>query len=127
MITLGIDARTYDSPGGLGRYCRNVLASMLERGSDFRFVVWLPKGGRPVALPIAADGAQLELRTSSAALGDERAERSAFLVEINDAPIDVFCSLYSPVPPGVVAPSLLTIHDLCAFKFPELHPSATVE
>ena len=121
MITLGIDARSYDSPGRLGRYCRNVLAGMLEHGDGFRYVVWLPDHLRPELLPNLPEEARLELRACAVATGDAAGERGAFLAEINGAPLDVFCSLHSPVPAGVAAPSLLVIHDLCALKFPELH------
>ena len=127
MITLGIDARSYDSPGRLGRYCRNVLAGMLEHGEGFRYVVWLPDGLRPELLPNLPEEARLELRACAVATGDAAGERGAFLAEINGAPLDVFCSLHSPVPAGVAAPSLLVIHDLCALKFPELHPGEAVE
>jgi alpha-1,3-rhamnosyl/mannosyltransferase len=127
MITLGIDARSYDSPGRLGRYCRNVLAGMLEHGEGFRYVVWLPDALRPELLPNAPEWARLEVRACAVATGDAAGERSAFLEEVNGTPLDVFCSLHSPVPAGVAAPSLLVIHDLCALKFPELHRGEAVD
>jgi alpha-1,3-rhamnosyl/mannosyltransferase len=126
MITIGIDARTYFFRSGLGRYCRNILHAILNESKESRFVVWLSNQKTAADFP-AHSGSSTEIRISQAPFGDIVAERNLLCREINESPVDVFFSPYSPVPAGVRVPRVLTIHDLTAFKFPEMHLESTVQ
>jgi alpha-1,3-rhamnosyl/mannosyltransferase len=126
MITIGIDARTYFFRSGLGRYCRNILHAILNESKESRFVVWLSNQKTAAAFP-PHSGSSMEIRISQASFGDLCAERGLFCSEINESPVNVFFSPYSPVPSGARVPRVLTIHDLTAFKYPELHLESTVQ
>jgi alpha-1,3-rhamnosyl/mannosyltransferase len=124
MLTIGVDARTYFFRAGLGRYCRAVLAAMMDARDDARFVVWLSDRKTPADFPIPA-GPRLEVRVSAARFGDAALEGRTLAREADAAGVDVFFSPYSLAATPMTAPVVQTIHDLTAVLHPELHRADT--
>ncbi|HYK90478.1 MAG TPA: glycosyltransferase family 1 protein [Acidobacteriota bacterium] len=124
MLNIGVDARTWFFRSGLGRYCRNALSSVIAMRGGIRFVIWLSEKKSVGDFPDF--GADIDVRVSRAAFGDLDAELTTFREEINHSSVDVFFSPFSPVPAGITMQSVLTVHDLVAFKHPGLHVESTV-
>jgi len=126
MITIGIDARTYFFRSGLGRYCRNMLSSLLNEFEDCRFIFWLSNQKTVSDFPVN-HSENLEIRISQAPFGNLEAEKAVLCGEVNASSVDLFFSPYSPNPIGIRSPRVLTVHDLTAFRFPEMHLESTVK
>jgi alpha-1,3-rhamnosyl/mannosyltransferase len=125
MLNIGVDARTWFFRSGLGRYCRNALSSIIAGRDGARFVIWLSREKTVADFPDF--GANVDVRISHAGFGDLDAELTTFREEINHSSVDIFFSPFSPVPAGIRMPSVLTVHDLVAFKHPELLVDSTVQ
>ncbi len=126
MRIIGIDCRTYFLRSGIGRYCRNVVNSMIERESGWRFVLWFSNQKQLSDIPIAADSNRITVSISQASLNDPGAEGTILREEIDQSAINLFFSPFNPIQGRSRIPSLLTVHDLTALLFPQWHDEHTV-
>ncbi len=128
-MRIGVDASTLSNGRGYGRFAREILHEMMRGAPADEFVLF-------------ADGATLEsivapppnvrrepvtqtrAASTAAAAADYRSPRDMLRMTaaVARARLDVFFSpsvyTYFPLPPGL--PSVVTIHDAIAERFPEL-------
>ena len=126
-MRIGIDATCWANGRGYGRFARELVGSMLRRAHNAEFVLFADERAAAVLgeLPLRVEVVvvpQSVSPTIAAAADQSRAPRDMlrFTRAVWRARLDVFFSpsvyTYFPLPPRL--PSVVTIHDAIAERFP---------
>ncbi len=128
-MRIGIDATCWANARGYGRYARQIVSAMVASAPDDEFVCYLDAPSDARFMLDAPNVRKIVVKTSSGAAEAASANGSRSIRDMfamtravsNNRP-DVFFSpsvyTYFPLPPGL--PSVVTIHDAIAERFPEL-------
>jgi glycosyltransferase involved in cell wall biosynthesis len=128
-VRVGVDAACWANRRGYGRFAREIVAAMVRQAPDVEFVCFVDEASGEQA-PLRADNLTLvsvrqrEAPTAAASADGARSpiDMLRFTRAVAAEPLDVFFSpsvyTYFPLPPRL--PSVITVHDAIAERFPEL-------
>jgi glycosyltransferase involved in cell wall biosynthesis len=123
-MKIGVDARTYFLRSGIGRYCRNTCDAMVRMAPETQFC-WLISNQKTLA-DFGPHPKNRQLSVTEATLNDRQAET---LWLASDMRATGATSAWFPsftLPESLELPSVVTIHDMTVFSFPEHHQPETV-
>jgi glycosyltransferase involved in cell wall biosynthesis len=126
-MRIGIDATSWTSRRGFGRFTRNAVGRLVERDTSTEFVFFVDDlGSAPPGLPDAVEVCHVRLSRSpseAAARGSSRSVRDLLRLTnaVRSRHLDAFLfpSLYTWFP-VVGTPTIVGVHDAMAEELPEL-------
>jgi glycosyltransferase involved in cell wall biosynthesis len=123
-MKIGIDARTYFLRSGIGRYCRNTCDAMVRLAPETQFT-WLISNQK-TPQDFGANPINRQLSVTEASLNDVQAEIRWLAGDMRATGASSAWFPSFAVPESLGLPSVVTVHDLTVFLFPDHHKTDTV-
>jgi glycosyltransferase involved in cell wall biosynthesis len=123
-MKIGIDARTYFLRSGIGRYCRNTCDAMVRLAPEIQFTWLISNQKNPQ--DFGANTINRQLSVTEASLNDPGAEARWLAGDMRATGANSAWFPSFAVPESLGLPSVVTVHDLTVFLFPDHHEPDTV-
>jgi glycosyltransferase involved in cell wall biosynthesis len=125
MLRIGIDATALpEQPVGAGNYIIQLVTAFAKIDLDFKFLVFAQKGKRDLFNFPANENLRWEIVSDMSPMNRLIWEQTTFPRLVHRSDVDLLHSLHYTQPVRLGCPSVVTIHDMTFFLFPDLHTRA---
>ncbi len=125
IMRIGIDATALpEQPVGAGNYIIQLVTAFAKMDLDFEFLVFAQKGKRELFDFPTNENLRWEIVSDMSPMNRLFWEQTTFPGLVHRSDVDLLHSLHYTQPVRLGCPSVVTIHDMTFFLFPDLHTRA---
>jgi len=133
-MKIGIDCRTISEPAGVGTYTRELVRHLLEIDGHNQYALFFNDDFSGLPTGQAGTDEYKKQNTEIIFLPSRKLKKflpiiySHFLIAraIDQKKLDICVFPANVIPLGYRGPSVLVVHDLAVYKFPQLFPSKLI-